>query len=104
MTTRVFLLDDHELVRRGVRELVSAEDDIIVVGEAGMMRISQGLVRIPDVSFVSWDRLPEGKVPSEPIPALAPDLAVEVLSQGNTAKEMNRKRREYFEAGVRLVW
>ncbi len=34
MTTRVFLLDDHELVRRGVRDLVSAEDDIVVVGEA----------------------------------------------------------------------
>jgi DNA-binding NarL/FixJ family response regulator len=32
---RVFLLDDHELVRRGVRDLLWAEDDITVVGEAG---------------------------------------------------------------------
>jgi Uma2 family endonuclease len=35
---------------------------------------------------------------------LAPDLAVEVLSAGNTPGEMARKRQEYFAAGVRLVW
>jgi Uma2 family endonuclease len=35
---------------------------------------------------------------------LAPDLVVEVLIASNTKGEMNRKLREYFEAGVRLVW
>jgi DNA-binding NarL/FixJ family response regulator len=45
MTTRVFLLDDHELVRRGVRDLVSAEDDIVVVGEAGTGE--EALQRLP---------------------------------------------------------
>lgn len=35
MATRVFLLDDHEVVRRGIRELLEAEDDFEVVGEAG---------------------------------------------------------------------
>jgi len=45
VTTRVFLLDDHELVRRGVRDLVSAEDDIIVVGEAATGE--EALERIP---------------------------------------------------------
>jgi hypothetical protein len=43
-------------------------------------------------------------VPPEPIPAVAPDLAVEVLSEGNTEGEMQRKLRDYFAAGVRLVW
>ncbi len=76
----------------------------IVAGPDGMMRLSFGLVRIPDVSFVSWDRLPNRQVPREPIPALAPDLAVEVLSESNTPKEMKRKLRDYFDAGVRLVW
>jgi Uma2 family endonuclease len=35
---------------------------------------------------------------------LAPDLAVEVLIEGNTEAEMTRKVREYFEAAVSLVW
>jgi Uma2 family endonuclease len=76
----------------------------IVTGEAGMIRLFPGLVRAPDVAFVSTERLPGGKLPSDPIPTLVPDLAVEVLSRGNTAREMERKRREYFDAGVRLVW
>ncbi len=59
---------------------------------------------IPDVSFVSWDRLPGGRVPREPIPDLVPDLAVEILSEGNTAAEMKRKVAEYFAADARLVW
>jgi Uma2 family endonuclease len=75
-----------------------------VSGEAGMMRLFAGLVRIPDVAFASWDRFPEGRLPEAPIPDLVPDLAVEVLSAGNTPGEMERKRREYFGAGVRLVW
>ena len=76
----------------------------LVTGEAGMVRLASGLVRIPDVAFVSWDRLPNRRVPSDPIPALAPDLAVEVLSAGNTPGEMARKRQEYFAAGVQVVW
>jgi Uma2 family endonuclease len=81
------------------------ENDLgVCVGADGMMRIAAGLVRIPDVSFVSWDRLPGRESPEEPIPDLAPDLAVEILSEGNTKAEMVRKVREYFEAGVTLVW
>ncbi len=76
----------------------------LVTAPDGMMRLAAGLVRIPDVAFVSWDRLPHRRVPTAPIPALAPDLAVEVLSAGNTSREMTRKCREYFAAGVRLVW
>src|SRR5260221_14002454 len=41
----VFLLDDHEIVRRGVRELLEAEPDITVVGEAGTA--ASALARIP---------------------------------------------------------
>jgi len=42
---RVFLLDDHELVRRGIRDLLWAEDDLQVVGEAGTA--DEALERIP---------------------------------------------------------
>jgi Uma2 family endonuclease len=62
------------------------------------------LVRLPDIAFVSWDRIPGRKVPTTPILDLAPDLAVEILSRSNTKKEIQRKLAEYFGAGVRLVW
>ncbi|MCJ7671419.1 MAG: DNA-binding response regulator, partial [Acidimicrobiia bacterium] len=42
---RVFLLDDHEVVRRGLRGLLEAEDDIEVVGEAGTA--AEAVARIP---------------------------------------------------------
>jgi len=70
----------------------------------GMMRLAAGLVRIPDVSFVCWDQLPGRRLPSAPIPRIAPDIAVEVLSESNTPREMQRKVKEYFAAGTRLVW
>jgi Uma2 family endonuclease len=76
----------------------------VVLGADGMMRLAPGLVRIPDVSFLSWDRFPGRQIPSEPIPDLAPDLAVEVLSISNTHAEMERKLQDYFTHGVRLVW
>ncbi|WP_435008785.1 Uma2 family endonuclease [Tundrisphaera lichenicola] len=75
----------------------------IILGADGMLRLMPGRVRIPDISFLSWDRL-GGKPPSDPIPALAPDLTVEILSPSNTEAEMTRKLREYFESGVRLAW
>ena len=76
----------------------------LVTGADGMIRLFPGLVRIPDVAFISWDNVPGNKVPEDPIPQLVPDLAVEVLSRTNTLSEMQRKREEYFAAGVRLVW
>lgn len=76
----------------------------VVFGEAGMLKLLGGLVRIPDVCFVLRSRLPNGKVPRDPVPDLAPDLAVEVLSKANTRREMERKLKEYFLSGVRLVW
>ena len=73
------------------------ENDLgVCVGADGMMRIAPGLVRIPDVSFIAWESLPGRESPQEPIPDLAPDLAVEVLSEGNTKGEMARKVRRVF--------
>ena len=61
MSIRVFLLDDHEIVRRGVRELLEAHDDIEIVGEAGTA--DDGVSRIPatkpDVAIIDM-RLPDG--------------------------------------------
>ena len=61
MSIRVFLLDDHEVVRRGVRDLLDAEPDISVVGGAGTA--AEALVRVegttPDVAVLDV-RLPDG--------------------------------------------
>ena len=85
-------------------EFVEPRNLGLLGGEAGMVRLALDLVRIPDVCFVNWDRIPEGKVPEKPIPKLVPNLAAEVLSPSNTPSEMKRKRREYFKAGVQLMW
>ena len=75
-----------------------------VLAPDGLIRLSPGLIRISDVSFLSADRLPDGRFPHDPICPIVPDLAVEILSAGNTRKEMADKIAEYFTAGVRLVW
>ncbi|MEM9828287.1 MAG: Uma2 family endonuclease [Planctomycetota bacterium] len=75
-----------------------------VSGPDGFIRLFPDVIRGPDVAFISWARLPGGKLPEEAYPAIVPDLVIEVISEGNTRAEMARKRREYFYAGVRLVW
>ncbi len=91
-------------IASALREFVTRRNLGLVTGEGGMMRLFAGVVRIPDVAYVAWSRLPDGVVPDNPIPRLAPNLAIEVLSRSNTAAEMRTKRVEYFEAGVDLVW
>jgi DNA-binding NarL/FixJ family response regulator len=60
-TTRVFLLDDHEIVRRGLRELLESEGDLEVVGEAGTAEEAYGRIPAtsPDVAVLDV-RLPDG--------------------------------------------
>ena len=53
---------------------------------------------------MSWAKLPNHELPAESIAELVPDLAAEVLSKSNRPREMERKRRDYFTAGVRVVW
>lgn len=76
----------------------------VVLGEAGLLRLAPGLIRIPDVAFLSKEKFPGGRLPRTSAWSLAPDLAIEVVSPGNTKKEMNEKLRDYFAAGSKLVW
>lgn len=86
------------LLRNFVREHRSG----LIFGSDGMIQVRPGQVRMPDVAFYSWGRLPKDR--RSACPAVSPDLAVEVISRGNTRREMARKRDEYFAAGTRLVW
>ncbi len=80
---RVFLLDDHELVRRGVRELLEGEGDIEVVGEASTA--AEALARVPAVRpqvAVLDVRLPDGDGVSvcRELRSQFPDLACLMLT------------------------
>jgi two-component system response regulator DevR len=61
VSLRVFLLDDHEVVRRGLRELLESEGDMRVVGEAGTAEEAYGRIPAtsPDVAVLDV-RLPDG--------------------------------------------
>ncbi len=76
----------------------------IAVGPDGLLRISSTRSRAPDVAFFAWDKFPGRALPAEPVPRLVPDLAIEVLSQGNTRAEIETKLDEYFAAGVKAAW
>lgn len=58
---RVFLLDDHEVIRRGIKDLLEDEDDIVVVGESGLAEEARRRIPAlrPDVAILDG-RLPDG--------------------------------------------
>ncbi|GGD21554.1 DNA-binding response regulator [Nocardioides daphniae] len=80
---RVFLLDDHEIVRRGLRHLLEAEDDMTVVGEAGT--VEDGRRRVleqrPDVALLDA-RLPDGSGidVARGVREVAPEIRTMILS------------------------
>lgn len=60
-------------------------------------------VRAPDLAFVRTARIPEGGLPRGYFPG-APDLAVEVISPGDTVEEVEDKIEQWLKAGTILVW
>jgi Uma2 family endonuclease len=60
-------------------------------------------VRAPDISFVRSERIPATGIPKSYWPG-APDLAVEVLSPGDTIAEVEEKIAEWLDAGASAVW
>lgn len=71
-----------------------------VTGETGGFELSDDTVLIPDVAFISRERLPA--LPDRF--TLAPDLAVEVVSPSNRPREVLNKVEAYLEHGTRGVW
>ena len=60
-------------------------------------------VRAPDVAFVRRERIPEAGIPKN-FWEIAPDLAVEVVSPGDTYDEVDEKVNDWLDAGTRAVW
>ena len=61
-------------------------------------------VRGPDLCYYSEARWPRSEIGRTPLPPVAPDLAVEVVSPSNRPGAMLRKVGEYLDAGVLLIW
>ena len=76
----------------------------ILLGEAGMLRYSPKRIYLPDISFIAWAQNPMRELQKQQVADLHPDLAIEVLSPGNTRQEMKKKRVDYFDWGTQLVW
>lgn len=76
----------------------------VVAGADAIMRMRDGRNRLPDVSFTAWENVPTNDAHLQSVADFAPDLAIEVISDGNTKAEIARKREDYFAAGTRLVW
>lgn len=76
----------------------------VVLDSSTAFKMKNGNRRSPDISFYAKERL-QGltELPSGFLDG-APDLAVEVLSPGNTVEEMDDKIAEYFDNGTRLIW
>jgi len=75
-----------------------------VMGADGFVRLMGTRVRAPDVSFVRRDQRAGGKLLMRGYADVAPALAVEVFSPGNTVSELEAKRSEFLAAGTLLFW
>lgn len=74
----------------------------VASAQAGFRMVS-GNIRSPDVAFTLKERLPEGK-PAKGFEAVAPDLAVEIVSPHEDVTDLLRKIGEYFASGTQQVW
>jgi Uma2 family endonuclease len=75
-----------------------------VYGADLMARMKRKNIRLPDVVYVAFADMPGGTSADEVVLSSAMTLAVECISPGNTRKEMEQKRKEYFASGTKRVW
>lgn len=83
---------------------IYANDLGIALDSSTAFTMKSGNKRSPDASFLSKARLKAGGGLIKGFFVGAPDLAVEVLSPGNTVEEIHDKIVEYFDSGSQLVW
>ncbi|MER3559288.1 MAG: hypothetical protein C4336_07470 [Armatimonadota bacterium] len=97
---------EHDVIgiRLGAKILQSESSrrGYVAASQAGFRMVS-GNIRSPDWAFTLKARLPEGK-PAKGFEAVAPDLAVEIVSPHEDATDLLRKIGEYFASGTQQVW
>jgi Uma2 family endonuclease len=76
----------------------------LILGPDGHTRYFGDNVRMPDVAIFLRSELPHGKLPKQQVCPIAPVWTVEVLSPGNTKREIDKKLHTFFDSGVRLAW
>ena len=87
-----------------VLSFVRSQNLGVVGAPDSLMRLVKGQNRMPDISFTAWTNLPSNDAHLGRVAKFAPDLAIEIISPSNSRKEIERKRREYFASGTKLVW
>lgn len=60
-------------------------------------------VPVPDLTYISYERLPRNWRCNEACPE-KPELIIEIISPGQTMKEFEDKAKDYFNAGVSMIW
>ncbi len=77
---------------------------LVLGAETGfMLARNPDTVRAPDIAYVRRERIEAGGIPKTYYPG-PPDLAVEVLSPGDTIAEVDRRVHDWLRFGTRLVW
>jgi Uma2 family endonuclease len=76
----------------------------VLTSPDGPFYVSERQVRLPDMAFIRYERIPVDAVPDTAMPDWQPNLVVESVSPGNSKGEMDRKLQEYFDNRAELVW
>ncbi len=75
-----------------------------LTGADGGVKLWKSRIRFPDIAYYAWTGMPGGRFPDKRIPEVVPDLSIEILSESNTAREMETKRFDFFGRGMKLCW
>jgi Uma2 family endonuclease len=85
-----------------LRRQVSEESGYILVEAGYQLSVSPPTIRQPDVSYLTARRVDQ--TPEDAYFEGAPDLAIEIVSPGNSAADLEEKIQQYLAAGGRAVW
>ena len=89
-------------ILRKIGNFADEHDVGTISGEQSLLTLWPGHIRMPDIAYFPWKNVLG--VGQDAAPSMVPDIVVEVLSPGNTVREIERKRKEFFEFGTKLFW